>query len=82
SMREILFQKMRENATPGNWEHVVKHRGMFTFTGLTPKQVKFLLEKYHVYILGNGRINMCAITTTNVDYVAKAFDDAVRSVKD
>lgn len=82
SARELLFQKMREKGTPGNWEHIVKQHGMFTFTGLTAKQCKFILEKYHVYALSSGRINMCAITTTNVDYVAKAFDDAVRNVKD
>jgi aspartate aminotransferase len=35
SAREILFQKMRELGTPGNWEHIIKHCGMFTFSGLT-----------------------------------------------
>ena len=33
-------------------------------------------------MLSNGRFNMCAITTKNVDYVAKAMDDAVRNVID
>ena len=35
SVRELLLQKMRENGTPGNWEHMVKQCGMFTFTGMT-----------------------------------------------
>jgi aspartate aminotransferase len=35
SARESLFQKMRELGTPGNWEHIMKHCGMFTFTGIT-----------------------------------------------
>ena len=35
SAREALFQKIRELGTPGNWEHIVKHGGMFTFTGLS-----------------------------------------------
>ncbi|CAB3982763.1 Aspartate aminotransferase, cytoplasmic [Paramuricea clavata] len=80
SARESLFQKMRELGTPGNWEHIMKHCGMFTFTGLTPRQVKYLLEKYHIYTLGNGRINMCIINPSNVEYVAKGIDDAVRNV--
>ena len=46
------------------------------------KQVKYLLEKYHVYTMGNGRINMCTVTTSNVEYIAKGIDDAVRNVTD
>ena len=46
------------------------------------KQVKYVLEKFHVYTLGNGRINMCNVTTSNVEHVAKAFDDTVRNVKE
>ena len=35
SARDNLFQKMCELETPGNWEHIINHCGMFTFTGLT-----------------------------------------------
>ena len=43
----------------------------------TVKQVEFLASKYHIYLLNNGRINICGITSANVDYVAKAIYDAV-----
>lgn len=32
--------------------------GMFSMTGLTPAQVKVLVEKYHVYLLPSGRISV------------------------
>jgi len=41
------------------------------------KQVEFLASKYHIYLLNSGRINICGITSANVDYVAKAIYDAV-----
>lgn len=82
SVRQLLFRKVREIGIPGNWQHIIEQCGMFTFTGLTAKQCKYILEKHHVYMLSNGRFNMCAITTKNVDYVAKAMDDAVRNVID
>ena len=40
-------------------------------------QVKVLTEKYHIYLLANGRINMCGVTIPMVDHLATAITDAV-----
>ncbi|KAJ7336719.1 Golgi Transport [Desmophyllum pertusum] len=80
--RKILFNKLKELGTPGTWNHVVDQKGMFGFTGLNAKQVEFLAKKYHIYLLNSGRINICGITSHNVEYVAKAIYDAVTSVTD
>ena len=40
----------------------------------------FLLKKHHIYAMKSGRINMCAVTTKNVDYIAKAIHEAVTTV--
>lgn len=32
--------------------------GMFSYTGLTPKQVYALKDKYHVYLLKSGRASI------------------------
>ncbi|XP_064600448.1 aspartate aminotransferase, cytoplasmic-like [Liolophura sinensis] len=76
-MRKQLFEKLRANGTPGKWDHIVKQTGMFSFTGLNPQQVDILISKYHIYLLKTGRINMCGLTTKNIDYVAKAIHDVV-----
>lgn len=34
-MREMLYKKMVEQKTPGNWEFILNQRGLFTFTGLS-----------------------------------------------
>jgi aspartate aminotransferase len=39
--------------------------------------VEHLKQKYHVYLLKSGRINMCGLTTKNIDYVAKAIHETV-----
>lgn len=82
SMRQLLQDKLKSIETPGDWSHIVKQNGMFTFTGLKPKQVAVLKEKYHIYMLGSGRINMCGINTSNVDYVANAFKDVVLNISE
>lgn len=41
-----------------------------------------MIEKYHVYLLSSGRINMCGLNENNVEYVAKAMHDAIISTKE
>lgn len=79
-MRGKLREALVANETPGNWDHIVKQIGMFSFTGLTPQQVGFMREKYHIYMTSNGRISMAGLTDATVQYVADAMKDAVVSV--
>ncbi|XP_048744308.2 aspartate aminotransferase, cytoplasmic-like [Ostrea edulis] len=80
-MREMLFQKLKSLGTPGKWDHIIEQKGMFSFTGLNPAQVDVLIKKYHIYLLKNGRINMCALTTGNLEYVANAIHSAITECK-
>lgn len=51
------------------------------FCSLFPeKQVKFLIEEYHIYLLSSGRINMCGLNENNVVYVAQAIYKAVTTI--
>lgn len=49
-MREALKAELVQLGTPGNWDHITKQIGMFSFTGLNPSQTKVLKEQYHVYL--------------------------------
>jgi len=78
SMRTALREKLESLGTPGTWNHITDQIGMFSFTGLTEKQVLHIRENGHIYMTKNGRISMAGLNTKNVDYVAQAFDKAVR----
>ncbi|XP_071827796.1 aspartate aminotransferase, cytoplasmic-like [Apostichopus japonicus] len=80
-MRELLYQKLKLQGTPGTWNHIVDQIGMFSYTGLSAKQVEFMKEKYHIYAMKSGRINMCAVTTSNVEHIAKAIHEAVSNIQ-
>ena len=41
-------------ATPGDWSHIIKQIGMFTFTGLNVEQVAFMTKEYHIYMTADG----------------------------
>ncbi|KAG0380850.1 Aspartate aminotransferase, cytoplasmic [Mortierella sp. AD032] len=78
-MRQALFNELTELGTLGTWNHIVEQIGMFSFTALTPPQVKVLKEKYHVHLPDNGRISMAGLNTKNVKHFAYGIDCVVRN---
>ncbi|XP_064418992.1 aspartate aminotransferase, cytoplasmic [Latimeria chalumnae] len=80
-MRSQLRAKLEALGTPGTWNHITEQIGMFSFTGLNPKQVEFLIKEKHIYLMASGRINMCGLTTKNMDYVAQSIHKAVTRVQ-
>jgi aspartate/tyrosine/aromatic aminotransferase len=81
TMRKLLYEELVRLNVPGNWEHIIKQIGMFSYTGLNAKQCECLINKHHIYLIKNGRISMCGVTTKNVKHIAKAIQDAVINVK-
>lgn len=41
----------------------------------------YMVQKHHIYMLRSGRINMCGLNPSNVDYVAQAIHETVTNVK-
>ncbi|XP_076650425.1 glutamate oxaloacetate transaminase 1 [Halictus rubicundus] len=76
-MRQSLYERLVQLGTPGSWEHIKKQIGMFSYTGLTERQVEHLVNHYHIYMLRSGRINMCGLNDFNLDYVANAIYETV-----
>ncbi|XGW06277.1 hypothetical protein V3C99_016521 [Haemonchus contortus] len=79
-MREALRSHLEKLHTPGSWSHITQQIGMFSYTGLNAAQVDHLVNKHKVFLLKDGRISVCGLTTKNVEHVARAIDDAVRNI--
>lgn len=77
-MRTLLVNTLRANGVPGDYSFITRQRGMFSFSGLTPEHVKTLKEKYAIYIVGSGRINVAGITERNVGPLCQAIADVVK----
>ena len=77
-MRVALKTKLEEIGSKLDWSHIVKQRGMFAFTGLTPEQCDRLREEFHIYTIRSGRISIAGLNPSNVDYVAKAFHEVTK----
>ncbi|EZA47715.1 hypothetical protein DMN91_012561 [Ooceraea biroi] len=77
-MRIGLHHRLLKLGTPGTWDHIIQQIGMFSYTGLIEKQVQHLRDHYHIYMLRSGRINMCGLNESNLDYVANAIDETTK----
>ncbi|XP_009782665.1 aspartate aminotransferase, cytoplasmic isoform X1 [Nicotiana sylvestris] len=76
-MRQQLFDALRARGTPGDWSHIIKQIGMFTFTGLNSEQVAFMTKEYHIYMTSDGRISMAGLSSRTVPHLADAIHAAV-----
>ncbi|KIJ68976.1 hypothetical protein HYDPIDRAFT_172482 [Hydnomerulius pinastri MD-312] len=76
--KELVRLLTEELKTPGDWRHITKQIGMFSFTGLNPSQSQAMLEKAHIYLTTNGRISMAGLNSRNIRYFAESMDKAVR----
>ncbi|KAK4713422.1 hypothetical protein R3W88_019329 [Solanum pinnatisectum] len=77
SMRQQLYDAMQARGTPGDWSHIIKQIGMFTFTGLNAEQVSFMTREYHIYMTSDGRISMAGLSSRTVPHLADAMHAAV-----
>ncbi|KAG2288283.1 hypothetical protein Bca52824_047887 [Brassica carinata] len=56
SMRQQLYEAIQARGTPGDWTHIIKQIGMFSFTGLNKKQVRWMAKEYHIYMTYDGYV--------------------------
>ncbi|XP_050363315.1 aspartate aminotransferase, cytoplasmic-like isoform X2 [Argentina anserina] len=77
STRQQLFDALRDRGTPGDWGHITRHVGLFTFSGLNTELVAFMNKEYHIYMPSDGRINMAGLGPKTVPHLADAIHAAV-----
>jgi aromatic-amino-acid transaminase len=72
TMRRQLVEKIRALRSDFDFSYIVEQRGMFSYSGLSREQVRRLREEYSIYTIDTGRICVAALTSRNIDYVARA----------
>ena len=72
-MRQLFVQTLKEKGVTGDFTFITKQNGMFSYSGLTKEQVDTLREKYSIYIVGSGRINVAGMTADNMDRICEAI---------
>lgn len=78
TMREKLVAGLAKEGSSRNWQHITDQIGMFCFTGLKPDQVERLTKDFSIYLTKDGRISVAGVSSSNVDYLAKAIHDVTK----
>ena len=77
AMRELFVETLKAKGVRQDFSFIKEQKGMFSFSGLSKEQVDVLREKYAVYIVGSGRINVAGMTESNMDYLCAAIADVL-----
>jgi len=73
AMRQELVTVLKQAVPDGNFDYLLKQRGMFSYTGLSAAQVDRLREEFGVYLIASGRMCVAGLNSRNVQRVAQAF---------
>ena len=71
-MRRELVERIRALRADFDLSYITAQRGMFSYSGLSSKQVQRLRDAYSIYAVESGRICVAALSTQNIDYVSRA----------
>lgn len=72
-MRTVLVNELKKVLPEKNFDHLLKQRGMFSYTGFSKEQVERLKDEFAVYLVGTGRICMAGVNRHNVHRIVEAF---------
>lgn len=76
SMRQRAHDLLSAKLPDYDSTYFVSQQGMFSYTGLSPRQLRALRDEHGVYIIDSGRISVPGLNTHNINY----FTDAMASV--
>ena len=72
-MREILVKTLEEKNIKYDFSFIKNQNGMFSFSGLSKSQVMNLRNKFGIYAVNSGRINIAGITLSNISTLCNAI---------
>jgi aromatic-amino-acid transaminase len=78
-MRELFVATLKAKGVKQDFSFLTHQYGMFSFSGLTDEQVKTLKEKFGIYIVGGGRINVAGMTKANMEPLCTAIAEVLKA---
>jgi len=76
-MRGLFVETLKQKGVARDFSFITRQKGMFSYSGLNRGQVDVLREKYGIYVVGSGRINVAAMTPGNMDQLCQAIAEVL-----
>ncbi len=77
-MRTLFVETLEAKGVERDFSFITRQRGMFSFSGLTKDQVAVLRDQYGIYVVGSGRINVAAMTPSNMDRLCTVIAEVLQ----
>jgi aromatic-amino-acid transaminase len=78
AMRRALVEKVQARMPGFDFSFVTRQRGLFSYSGLSPAQVRRLRDEFSIYAIETGRLCVPALNSKNIDAVADAITKVIR----
>lgn len=72
-IRSKLCAAFRQSSGNNYFDYILAQEGMFTMLPATEQQMEILRNKYAIYGLNNGRINLASIAEHHIDYLVESI---------
>jgi aromatic-amino-acid transaminase len=72
-MRRALYARLVARVPGRDFGYFLSQRGMFSYTGLSSRQVDRLREEHAVYLIRSGRICVAGLNESNIERTAEAM---------
>jgi aspartate aminotransferase len=72
-LRGLLVSGLKALRADVDYSFVQRQKGMFSLLPLNTAQIQRLRDEHHIYMPGDGRINVAGISRRNVEYVAQSL---------
>ncbi len=72
-LRGLLVSGLKALRPDVDYSFVQRQKGMFSLLPLNTAQIQRLRDEHHIYMPGDGRINVAGISRRNVEYVAQSL---------
>jgi len=76
-LRQQLVRALASVCPDRDFGFIATQRGMFSFLGITPEQVRALRAEHHIYMTEDSRINVAGLRNETVEYVAQAISQVI-----
>ena len=73
SITRLLHDTLKQKMPGRDFGYFLSQRGMFSYTGLDPRQVDRLREEFAVYLVRSGRLCVAGLNTGNVEATGLAM---------
>ncbi|OOV88617.1 aromatic amino acid transaminase [Oceanospirillum linum] len=76
-MRTELVKNLSALSDERDFSFIAAQKGMFSYSGLSRDEVKYLKDKYAIYAVDSGRINIAGINDGNLGRLSQAIAEAI-----